>query len=128
MKRGSPAMIMPCKTLSVFVCSRLLPRTCMCIDTGGISLHICALMPLNALNILLYTMCMFCFLLSLNWRLSFLMPMTSRQSHSNPQTLDNKLFKSFPILEEKLFMLSFFLLALSISLLFFIFHSCLLIR
>lgn len=54
-------MIMPCKTLSVFVYSRLLPCTCVCIDMCQISLSVYALMPLNALNILnIHTVCV-CF-------------------------------------------------------------------
>lgn len=51
-------MIMPCKTLSVFVFSRLRLHTCtVCIDVCEISLRIYALMPQCALNILLLCVC-----------------------------------------------------------------------
>lgn len=48
-------MITPCKTLSVFVYSRLRRYTCVCVcvDVCEISLRTYALMPPCALNILL---------------------------------------------------------------------------
>ena len=50
-------MITPCKTLSVFVYSRLRLRTCVCIDVREISLRIYALMPRRALNLLCVCVC-----------------------------------------------------------------------
>lgn len=73
-------MITPCKTLSVFVYSRLRLHTCVCIEVCEISLHIYALMPQRALNILLLCVCVCVFPLPITWRLNLLVLMTSSQS------------------------------------------------
>lgn len=124
MKRSSPAMIMLCKTLSVFVYSRLLPRTCVCIDICGISLHICALMPLNALNIRWYTVCVFVFLyLSFGGQVSWCRWLLAKAIPTlKPETVQylRAQFRKETIHACLSFLLSFFLLALSVSLLFFL--------
>lgn len=75
-------MITPCKTLGVFVYSRLLPCTSVCIDMCETSLGVYALMFLNAQNILLHTVCV-CF--------SF-----ARHSEDKSPGADDFLSKAFP--------------------------------
>lgn len=73
-------MIMPCKTLGVFVYSRLLPCTSVCIDMCEISLGVYTLMLLNAQNILLHTVCVCFFFLPVTRRINLWVLTTSCQS------------------------------------------------